>query len=401
MSGRRGHGEGTVYKYKGGWAAAIHVGWRSGKRDRRFVYGKSQQEVLDKLKDIQRLIDSGQRIDVDMTLGEFLEHWITEIVPGTVRPSTENSYKDIVRRHIIPVIGKVKLRKLTPADVRKYLRAKEQETNHRGKPHSARSLQYMHAILRRALQQAMREELVLRNVAALVEPPRVRRVEVTPYTHEEAKRIIAAAKFDRIGALYVLALGLGLRKGEALALSWSDIDFENRTIQIKATLQRLRWQGVTISEPKTLRSRRQLPLPKFCLDALREHRNRQDRESETAEHWNNEFDLVFTTPIGTPLDPRNLTRSFNELCERANVPRLRFHDLRHTCASILFAQGADARTIMDTLGHSMIGTTMNLYTHIMPVTRRQAAERMDEALGSTNGSTGDEDPPDGAVPATV
>jgi integrase len=291
----------------------------------------------------------------------------------------------------VPGLGRIPLQQLAPAHVRSFLRAKAEEPGFRGRPLSDRTVQYIHAVLRRALERARKDELVIRNVASLVDPPRVRRAEVQPLTVEQAALLLDAVRDDRLFALYAVALGVGLRRGEGLGLRWSDIDFDNDTLCVAVSLQRLDGE-LLLTEPKTARSKRTIPLPGACIEALAEHRQRQKEEEAAAPVWLNDWNLVFTTTIGTPLDPQNVLHHFQAVCQKIGLRRLRFHDLRHTCASLLLAQGVDARVIMDTLGHSVIGTTLNLYTHVMPATQRDAARKMDSlfrrSLGYSVGYTG-------------
>lgn len=379
---RRGRGEGGVYRRGDGrWAGMLDLGWDNGRRIRKFVYAATRRECVEKLAQLQRRVDSGQAAPNNrLTVGEYLTTWLEFTLPGTVRPSTEASYRDLVSRHIIPSIGKIRMEKLTPTDVRALLRAKSVEVSARGRPLSPRTVQYIHSVLRRALEQARRDELLVRNVAALVTPPRGVSKEVQPLTPEDARKLLHATRDDRLYPLYAVAVALGLRRGEALALRWEDVDLENRTLRVAGTLQRVNGQ-LSISEPKTARSRRVIPLPQVCVDALTAHRARQCEERHAAAVWPHP-ELVFTTSVGTPIEPRNLVRHFQQTCERTGIGKYRFHDLRHTCASLLLAQGVEPRVIMDTLGHSVISTTLNLYTHVMPATQREAANRMDEMLRS-------------------
>jgi integrase len=313
-----------------------------------------------------------------MTVEQYLDSWLRETLPGTVRPSTEASYRYLVTRHIVPEIGKIRLEKLTPNDLRALLRDKSKELSERGRPLSARTVQYIHAVLRRAFEQARRDELIDRNVASLVSAPRGKRKEVEPLDPDEARKLLDAARDNRLYALYAVAVALGLRRGEALALRWEDIDFDARTLRVSGSLQRINGELV-VSEPKTARSRRTIPLPNVCVEALIRHRANQAKEKLEAPIWPRP-ELVFATSVGTPIEPRNLVRHFEALCKRAGIRKVRFHDLRHTCASLLLAQGVEPRVIMDTLGHTMIGTTLNLYTHVLPATQRDAADRMDDVL---------------------
>lgn len=382
MSGkRRGRGEGSIHRRKNGlWVGVVSTTEASGKRRRRYVYGSTRAKVQERLAKARNEAALGGTMAAGRlpTVGEYLESWIRTVLPGTVRESTALSYTDLVRRHIVPAVGGRRLDRLTPADVREFLASKSVETSARGRPLSPRTVQYLHAILRRALEQARREELVHRNVAALVSPPRVVREEVQPLSPKEATRLLETAERDRLYALYSVALALGLRRGEALALRWGDVDLEQSTLRVTGSLQRVGGE-LRLTQPKTARSRRVVPLPDVCVEALKAHRAAQAQERLKAESWGDP-DLVFTTRRGTPIEPRNLVRHFEALCRRAGIRKIRFHDLRHTCASLLLAQGVEPRVIMATLGHSVIGTTLNLYTHVMPVTQRAAATEMNRLL---------------------
>lgn len=285
-----------------------------------------------KLAKLRAAADTGLPLPGEQqTLGDYLESWLTDTLPGSVRPSTEASYGDLVRRHIVPALGRVKLDRLTPAQVRSFLRSKQAEDSARGRPLSPRTVQYIHAVPRRALEQACQDELVARNVATLAKAPRVRREEVVPYTPEEARRLLAAARGDRLQALYALALGVGLRRGELLGLPWHCVDLDESALRVRFSLQRV-GSVLALTDPKTARSQRTLPLPGFCVQTLKEHRDRQGKEKAGAHVWPNDWDLVFTTLVGTPIEPRNLNRHFDALIRRAGLPRIRFHDLRLAAA---------------------------------------------------------------------
>lgn len=383
---RRAAGEGSLFRYRDGWAAQVRLGQGRGAR-RKTVYGKTQAEVLEKLRALRRQLDAGvvPRAGRALTVGAYLEEWIRDVLPGAVRPSTEASYETLVRMHLVPGLGSIALDKLTPTHVRAFLRAKAAEVSVRTKrPLSDRTLQYLHAVLRLALEQARRDELVTRNVATLVAAPRVSREEIRPLTIVEAKALFAAAVTDRLRPLWLVLVSLGLRRGEALALRWDDIDLETGVVQIRRSLQRVRGKLLTV-EPKTERSRRALPLPAVLVEVLREHRRSQVAERLAAPAWVDP-ELVFTTHVGTPLEPRNVLRSFHALCRRAGVREVRIHDLRHAAASFLLLQGVDMRVVMGTLGHSRQATTSDLYTHLLEPVQRDAAERMDALLRDVGGA---------------
>ena len=217
------------------------------------------------------------------------------------------------------------------------------------------------------------------NVATLVEAPKVASREVEPFNPEQARTLLAAVRGDRLEALYSVAVAVGLRKGEALGLRWDDLNLDTGTLRVKASLQRVGGK-LQLLEPKTVRSRRTIALPESATVALRTHRAGQLRERLVAGSRWQETGLVFTTTIGTPMDPRNVTRHFKRVLVRAGLPQKRFHDLRHTCASLLLVQGAHPRVVMEILGHSQISMTMDTYAQVMPELQRDAANRIDAIL---------------------
>jgi len=306
------------------------------------------------------------------TVDAFFTDWLAD-KKETVRPATYKSYSDTVRLHITPHIGHKILTKITPVDVRRLL---SDLATSGVKPPSVR---YTRTVLRAALNQAVRWELVSRNVAALVTPPKVQQREVHPLTMQEAATFLKAAKGDVREGVFAVAVATGLRQGELLGLVWDDVDLDAGVLKVRFQLQR--FEGKLQRVPlKTEHSRRTLDLPAVALDALKRQRTRQKEARLLAGSRWQETDFVFTSSIGTPLDARNVIRGFHETLKRAGLPRTNFHSLRHSAASFLLAMGASSREIMETLGHTQIGTTMNLYAHMMPEARKETASRMDKAL---------------------
>lgn len=375
MSTRRGHGEGSIYRRGDGrWVGSIDVGWTNGRRKRKVIYGKTRREVAEKMKVALRAQQQGSlAVDERQTLGQYLEWWLDNAARNTVRASTLESYSEKIRLHVLPSLGHVRLSRLTPA----HLQQLQNEKVEQGL--SPRSVAYIHAILRRALGQAEVWGLVAKNVAKAVQPPRVVRPEVVPLSLEESKRLLDAAQDDRLHALFAVAIAVGMRRGEILGLHWDDVDLENGTVRIRTALIRVGGK-MQLSEPKSHRSRRTMYLPSTCVDALRRHRARQIEERLLAGELWREQGLVFTTAIGTPIDPRSLSRVFMGLCMKAGLGKRRLHDLRHTCASLLLAQGVHPRVVMETLGHSGIALTMDTYSHVMPSLQKDAADQMEAAL---------------------
>jgi len=239
---------------------------------------------------------------------------------------------------------------------------------------------HLHAVLHRALEQAAQWGLTPRNVAKLVTPPRPARREMATLSPEQARASLEAAEGDRLEALYVLALSTGMRQGELLALRWRDVDLEGGTLQVRATLQRTR-DGFQFAEPKTARSRRQVALTKPAVEALRRHRSRQLEERlQMGAAWEDN-DLVFANEVGRPIEAGNLIRrSFHPLLDRAGLQHIRFHDLRHTAATLALGKGVHPKIVAEMLGHSQIAVTLDLYSHVTPTMQRQAAEALEAAL---------------------
>jgi integrase len=360
---KRGNGEGSIYRRKDGdWVAAITLA-KDGRR--REFYGRTRADVKARLAtaagDHQRgILPTGQR----QTVGAFLNRWIEDSVRGQVRPTTEAHYELCVR-HLVRGLGNLDLERLTPADVEHYLRSKQDQL-------ATRTINHHRAVLRVALNRAMKWGLVHRNAAALASAPRVVAKPSRFLTPAEAAAVLLAVKGDRLEALYSVALALGLRQGEALGLQWDDVDFDTGQLHVRRQLQRLKGES-HLMPVKTEHSLRTLTMPLVVVAALHDHRRRQLEEGIVQS-------LVFCRQDGRPLVNSNVTHAFQERLRRAGLPPMRFHDLRHSCASLLLAQGVSARVVMETLGHSTIATTMNVYSHVMPSLMQESADAMDRAL---------------------
>ena len=374
MATRRGRGEGSIARRADGrWMARVDLGWQDGKRRRKTLYGRTKREVQNKLRETLHRTDKGlPPVPEQETVGAFLRRWLVT-VRGKLRPRTHKSYEQIVRIHLEPGLGRVRLAKLTPLDVSTWLESR------RAAGVGGRTIHYARAVLRAALNQALRWGLVSRNVASLTDPPRYRAREIAPLTPEQAKQFLAAVAGHRLEALFAVAVGVGLRLGEALGLPWDAVNLDAGKLSVRQTLER-GGKHPRFGEPKSTRSRRTIRLPRIVIAALRKHRARQLQERLIAgERWN-DFGLVFTTEAGVPLDGCNINRTFKAILRRTGLPAVRYHDLRHTAATLLLAQGVDLRTIMETLGHSQISLTADLYAHVVPALKDQAAAKMDEIL---------------------
>ena len=377
---QRGNGEGSIYRRADGrWTAAHYVLRPDGTRVRRAVYGKSRKDVADQLSTLITKTRAGLPLAVESwTVERFAVHWLTHVAGPRLRPSTLSSYRATLRLHILPTLGRVPLRGLTPTHVRTLLADKAAAGL------GVRSVQIIHGTLRTMLSEAVREELIERNVATVVRPPSAHRAEVRPWSTAEASRFLAVTVNHRLHTLFAVGVALGLRKGELLALRWEDIDLEGGMVHVRQNVQRLPEVGLVFGPPKSDKSRRSIPLPASSARALRTHRARQAAEALALGPAWVDSGLVFTSRVGSVIEPRNLTRLFDELIAKAGVRRIRFHDVRHTCASLLLAQNVPARVVMEILGHSQLAMTTDLYSHVMPTALREAADAMDRVFVQPN-----------------
>jgi integrase len=349
---------------------------------RKDVYARTQTEALKRLNALKKSVEQGLKPTSDrQTVGAYLQDWLANTASTSVRPSTLRGYRTICYQYLLPRLGRIPLAKLSPQDVQRFqnelLRSKRAD----GRGHiSSGTVTNARRVLGRALEQATRWRLIPQNPVRLVDGPHVTRQETTFLDPDEARDFLAAVRGDRLEALYTVALALGLRRGEALGLMWDDVDLVAGTLGVRRSVQRTR-EGVRLLELKTKRSRRTVSLPLVAIRALQKHRIRQQGEREGANGNWVEYGLVFCSPLGAPLDPQLATRAFTRALRKAKLPHMRFHDLRHSCASLLLAQGLDLKVIQEVLGHSTITITANLYTHVLMGLKRQAANHMDALLG--------------------
>ena len=374
---RRGHGEGSIYRRSrdGRWVGMLDLGWIDGKRRRPIVTGATRAEVVAKLRQLRSAQDKGVDIAAaPRTLAAWLDEWMTGIkaLDGT-RPSTLDRYRIAIDSHIKPGLGRIRLDKLSARDVQSFLASRAELV-------APATVVKIHAVLRSALSDAERLDLVARNAAKSARSPSLAKSERRVLTVDEAKRLLAAAAGNRLEGVFVVALTLGLRRGEILGLRWPDVDLDNRVLHVRQAVQRA-GGSLRIVEPKTHRSRRVLPIPAITVPAFERQRARQAAERLAAGPGWQDHGLVFASTLGTPMEPRNVNRRFEILRADAELDWLRMHDLRHACATVLVAHGVDHRTVMEVLGHSTIRLTLDTYTHVLDERMRAAAEAMDRAFG--------------------
>jgi len=360
---RRGHGEGSIYRRPDGrWAAVLDLGWQNGKRSRKYLYGKTRDEAAGKLALARARRQQGRGFANErLTVEQFLQTWL-DAKKATIRPSTWKRYDELTRLHVTPTIGKRRLAKLKPEQL-------QQLYTELGASLSPGTVLNVHRMLHSAFHLAVRWGAMPQNTTELVIAPTRQRHEFETFTPEQARDFLRAVRGDRLEALYVVAIMTGMREGELLGLRWRDVDLERRRLHL-------------VRQLKNRQSRRAVQLPQLAATVLAQHRDRQAGERERrGVRWEDQG-LVFPNTVGRPIDPSNLLRRhFYPLLDQAGLPRI-FHDLRHSCATLLLGEGIHPKVVSDLLGHSQIGITLDLYSHVTATMHAGAAEAMGRLLGS-------------------
>ena len=376
---RRRNGEGSIYQRKDGrWVGAMYYPMPDGTRRRVPVYGRDRTEVETKLAELRKKADQGAvPTSGALTVAAYLDEWVEQVASKRVRPTTLHNYRVAIDQHLTPKLGRKKLGKLSAREVRLFLDGLLRTGV------STHTVRYVHATLRAALEDATREETISRNVARLVRPPAPIRSERQPLTVGQVGTLLRYTRDYRLHALFVVLALLGLRRSEALGLTWSDVDLTTGVLRIRASLHRTD-AGLVLLPTKTRRSARTVPLPALVLGALRDHWYLSRLERADLDGQYDDTGHVFTTSIGTPIDPRNCTRLFQEMCADAGLPHVRLHDLRHGCATVLLAHRVPPRTVMQILGHSTLEMTMNTYAHVSLDDMRAALGTMNDLMSGLN-----------------
>jgi integrase len=385
MAKRRGNGEGTIYKRQDGtWAGQVSIGYDpvTGKLKRKSFYGKTRKEVVEKMAKALQEVRNGTFVEpAQTTFGEWLDKWLTGYKKGQLKPSTYESYETLINVHIKPGLGKIPIAKLQANMLQSFYNEKLEKGRADGKGGlSTRMVRYLHAIIRQALQQAVKEGLLPRNVADATSPPTVKNKQMRPLTEEELLQFFETSKEDRLFAAYVLAATTGLRRGELLGLCWDCVDIENGVITVQRQLLVLK-DGLTLEETtKSNSGKRSIVLTDDAIQELKAHRRRQAQEKLLMGEAYQDSGLVFCKEDGTPLDPREFTKRFQRHLEKAGLPKVRLHDLRHTHASLLLARGVHPKVVQERLGHSSITMTLDLYSHLTPGLQEAAAATLNSLL---------------------
>lgn len=383
----RGH----VKRKDGNWYVVLELDRERGKRKQKWISvrkelglnkkatrSQAEELLIKKLRELQQGIYFDPE---DMTVAEFLDRWMETYGETNLKKNTYNGYESFIRLHIKPEIGSILLSKLKPAHLQNFYSKKLKKGRADGKQGglSARSVRYIHMILREALSHAVKWEVIPRNVAEAVTPPKEEKSRARTWTKEEAQAFLRAVSGHRLYPLYLLAISTGMRRGEILGLRWQDIDWNKGVISISQAAVATK-EGLVIGDTKTDASQRTVAIPPSVLEALKLHRQRQREEAMVLGKPEITKGLIFTSQKGTPINPSNLIRHFKNIISKTNLPQLTFHDIRHTHATIMLQNGVHPKIVSERLGHSRISTTMDIYSHVMPDMQADAALKFEECF---------------------
>lgn len=373
MAGRRGNHEGSIYQRTSDqrWMGVALLGYdQTGKPIRKSVTAKTRNEVVQKLKRLRRQIEAGVPTpDTALKVSQLFDRWFEDVLRHQVAPSAASNYKTIAVNHVLPTLGNKRVADLKVTDVDRLLSKKIDSGL------SSSTVRRIRAVLAQCLDQGIRWSVVSSNVASLSRAPKMVRAEGRTLTPAQAKHFMTCLKGQRNGALYALMLSTGLRRGEVLGLMWKDLDVESGVLKVKRQLKR-EDDVLLTSDTKTARSRRSVNLPAPMLAGLLEHAERQKSEKRTlGRSWTNSG-YIFTSTVGTPIEPRNLNREFKTICNDAGLGDWHPHELRHSAASLMLAQGVKLQVVSQVLGHASIRMTADVYGHILDPNREDAAKAM-------------------------
>ena len=372
MVNKRGQNEGSIYKRENGsWRAQISL------HGKRLSYtGKTKRECLDWIRKTKSQIDLGLTFNSSqLTLKKYMNDWLVNI-EASIRPNTFKQYQHLTHKRILPFLGRYKLINLRPDIIQNRYNQMIEEG------YGLRTIQITHSVLHRALVQAVKLGLIFRNPDDATSPPKPQKAEMQFYDKEQVQQFLIHTKLskDRYYPLYHLAISTGMRQGELLALKWSDLDMDQRTLKVQRQFTRAKNGGFELTQPKTQAGRRTIALGFNTLEMLKEHQRDQFQvKLDVGDKWK-DLDFIFTTKLGTPFDKYSLLKSFKKASREAGLPVIRFHDLRHTAATLQLNNGVPVILVSNRLGHSKPSVTLDVYGHLIAEKQHEAADLMDEII---------------------
>lgn len=372
---KRGNGEGSIYQRKsdGRWVGSVTL----PDGTRKVFYGQKRVEVAEKINNALHDLSRGiLATGPNVTVQEYTEHWLEEIHKPMIKLKTYTDYQGLLRNYIVPGLGAIKLQNLTPQQVQAFYSKKLKEG------FAPKTVKNIHVLLHKALNDAVKWNMLPRNICDAVTPPRLSHKEHTVLTVEQARTLLKQVENHHFKALLTVALITGMRCGELLALHWSDIDFAHCSLQVQRTVAHFKNLGYVESEPKTAKSRRQIKLPFFAVEILINHQAQQNElKNKNANVWVDK-NLVFTGIEGNYISLTTLRETFNKVLKQAGLPHMRFHDLRHSAATIMLSRGTHPKVVQEILGHSQISITLDVYSHVVPSMQDEVTKRWDDDFGS-------------------
>jgi len=378
--GKRGNGEGCIWELPDGrWRGAVSLGHdENGRHVRKWVMRKTRREVVEAIQNLTARKKANQPIHATKgTVATFIADWLADEVTPNRDASTLRIYEQACRLHILPPLGRIRLDQLNGQHVQRCLNL----TAERLSPSSVRLVR---TVLRTALRTAERWRMVAGNAAKHANIPTQREYDAKPLTAEQANHLLETVKDHHFGALFTIALSLGLRRGEVNGMRWENIDFTTGFLHVRVQIKRISGTGVHLCELKTKKSRRSLRMPRFVIDALLRRQLIQEAQRIKAGAKWKETGFVFTGPHGDVIAPEKINEVHKEMLERANLPHVRFHDLRHACATLLLSKGVTLKMIQEILGHANFQITADLYSHLVEALRDEATNAMNEIFNSKN-----------------
>ncbi len=376
---RRSNGEGNIRKRKDGrWEGRYTAGHdpATGKQIFKNVLGKTQAEVKEKLK--KALADSG-KIDFTRTgkytMAQWMEEWFENVCVLKVRPSSHQTYRGYIDHHIAPYIGKTPIEKLSTMDLQKLCRklmekgrVERIESEKQPKGLSAKTVRNIMQVISSAMDFAVAQKIILENPCKAVELPKVEKKEMQTIPAEQLQAFLTEAKATGVYEMYYIELTTGLRRGELLGLKWPDIDWKKGIITVRRQVARVNGE-LTEAPLKTKNSYRQVSISPQAIEVLKQQKAKTDSE------------YVFPNPTGGPMSPDSVNHMLARVLARAGIPRVRFHDLRHTFATVALQNGVDIKTVSSFLGHFSAGFTLDTYAHVTTAAQKEAAATMGNVLG--------------------
>jgi len=387
---KRGQNEGSIRQRKDGtFEARYTIGKNTqGKQIQKSIYGKTKAEVREQLNTILHELSTGQYVEpVKITFGEWLDTWFSEYISNSIKLSTKVSYDLYITKHIKPVIGHVQLKDLRADTFQKFYNEKLLSGRLDGKGGlNPKTIKNMHNMIHAALEQALKNNMIARNISESVVLPKAIKQEMRVLSPKEQQKLLDIARENRLGMAIVLDLATGLRLGELLALQWKDIDMKTGILTVRRSINRLKSfenndgnkTSIVISDPKTKSSKRQIPLQNIILAELRIYKAKQTKEKKAALNKYQSNDYIFASLFGEPIEPRTFQDVFYGITEKAGIENANFHCLRHTFATRALEAGIPAKTVSEILGHANISTTLDLYSHVSLDLKKESMEKLSE-----------------------